>query len=108
MGELPLKNGSLKIIHSICRFMMGAYTSLFQMPLYDLGDIDDLGCHGGMCLMFCAIGTMVGPPISGVINNTMSGFITVRFYAGTGMAHMVYGEPLTKPTFQEAWCYSCA
>jgi MCP family monocarboxylic acid transporter-like MFS transporter 10 len=81
--------------------MIGAYTSSFQMPLYDLGDIDDVGRRSGMCMTFCAIGAMVGPPISGVINNATGGFTAVGFYAGSG-THGLHCEPLTKPAFQEA------
>jgi MFS transporter, MCT family, solute carrier family 16 (monocarboxylic acid transporters), member 10 len=62
--------------------MIGAYTSSFQMPLYDLGDTDDLGRRAGMCMTFAAIGSIMGPPISGAINKATGGYSAVGFYAG--------------------------
>jgi MFS transporter, MCT family, solute carrier family 16 (monocarboxylic acid transporters), member 10 len=52
------------------------------MPLYDLGDIDDVGRRAGMCMTFAAIGVIAGPPISGAINNATGGFSAVGFYGG--------------------------
>lgn len=68
--------------------MIGAYTSSFQMPLYGLGDIDDVGRRAGMCMLFAAIGSAAGPPISGAINHATGGFSAVGFYAGQCMFQM--------------------
>lgn len=66
-------------------FMIGAYTSSFQLPMYDLGDINDVGRRAGMCMTFAAIGSIMGPPIAGAINNATGGFSAVGFYAGSMM-----------------------
>ena len=63
-------------------FMIGPFTSSFQMPLYDLGDIEDVGRRAGMCMTFAALGSIAGPPISGAINSATGGFSAVGFYAG--------------------------
>lgn len=52
------------------------------MPLYDLGDIEDVGRRAGMCMTFAALGSIAGPPISGAINSATGGFSAVGFYAG--------------------------
>lgn len=67
---------------SFCRFTSGAYVSTFQMPLYELGDIEDVGRRAGMAMTFVAIGAVVGPPISGAIYNASGGFSAVGYYAG--------------------------
>lgn len=52
------------------------------MPLYDLGDIEDVGRRAGMAMTFAAFGAVAGPPISGAISKTSGGFSTVGYYAG--------------------------
>jgi MCP family monocarboxylic acid transporter-like MFS transporter 10 len=52
------------------------------MPLYELGDIEDVGRRAGMAMSFAAIGAVAGPPISGAINKATGGFSAVGYYAG--------------------------
>jgi len=76
--------------------MIGAYASSFQMPLYELGDIEDVGRRAGMCMAFAGLGAIAGPPISGAINNATGGFSAVGFYAGKCVGY--WYRKLTEPT----------
>lgn len=52
------------------------------MPLYELGEISDLGRRIGMVMSISAIGALAGPPISGAINTASGGYELVGYYAG--------------------------
>lgn len=52
------------------------------MPLYELGDIEDVGRRSGMSMAFTALGAVAGPPISGAINKGTGGFAAVGYFAG--------------------------
>ncbi|KAG5633038.1 hypothetical protein DXG03_008739, partial [Asterophora parasitica] len=51
------------------------------MPLYELGDVEDVGRRAGMVMTFAALGAIAGPPISGIINKATGGFGAVGYYA---------------------------
>jgi MFS transporter, MCT family, solute carrier family 16 (monocarboxylic acid transporters), member 10 len=52
------------------------------MPLYTLGEMGDIGRRVGTVMMFTAVGSLVGPPISGAIYKKTGGFESVSYYAG--------------------------
>lgn len=52
------------------------------MPLYDMGEMGDVGRRIGTVMMFSAVGALVGPPISGAILNQTGGLEAVSYYAG--------------------------
>lgn len=59
-----------------------AFVSSFNMPLYDMGEMGDVGRRIGTVMMFSAVGALVGPPISGAILNKTGGLEAVSYYAG--------------------------
>jgi hypothetical protein len=47
-----------------------------------MGEITDVGRRQGMLFSILAVGAILGPPISGIINVATHGFIAMGFYAG--------------------------
>ncbi|KAK7039111.1 hypothetical protein VNI00_010296 [Paramarasmius palmivorus] len=75
--------GSLVAVAIIYGFSSGAFVSSFLMPVYEMGEIGDVGRRTGMVMTIAAVGALIGPPISGAINHSSGGFETVGYYAGT-------------------------
>ncbi|KAI5116454.1 hypothetical protein M0805_006175 [Coniferiporia weirii] len=61
----------------------GAYVSLLGAPMIALGEVGDVGRRTGLYMNVLAIGALLGPPISGAINEATDGYSAVGFYAGT-------------------------
>uniref|UniRef100_A0A0W0FNX6 Uncharacterized protein n=1 Tax=Moniliophthora roreri TaxID=221103 RepID=A0A0W0FNX6_MONRR len=53
------------------------------MPLFEMGEMHDIGRRCGMVLSIGAIGALVGPPISGAINHKTGGFEAVGWLDDT-------------------------
>jgi len=68
--------------HCSDRLCSGVYVSTFLLPVYEMGDVLDIGRRTGMVMTIGAIGALCGPPISGAINNATGGFEVVGYYAG--------------------------
>ncbi|GLB34492.1 putative monocarboxylate [Lyophyllum shimeji] len=66
-------------------FTSAAYVSTFQLPLYELGELEDVGRRAGMVMTFAAFGAIAGPPISGAILHASGGFSAVGYYAASMM-----------------------
>ncbi len=66
----------------VLSFSSGAYVSSFLTPIFELGEIGDLGRRTGMAMSITALGALAGPPISGAINTATGGFEVVGYYAG--------------------------
>ena len=64
------------------RAMTGSYISAFVNPIFEMGEIHDVGRRGGMLLSVGAIGALIGPPISGAIRQSTGSFEAVGYYAG--------------------------
>ncbi|KAJ7580900.1 major facilitator superfamily domain-containing protein [Mycena floridula] len=64
-------------------FTSGAYISLLSHPLALFGDTADLGRRLGLLMSIISLGALIGPPISGMINNRTGRFQDVGIYAGT-------------------------
>ncbi|GJJ12282.1 hypothetical protein Clacol_006523 [Clathrus columnatus] len=47
-----------------------------------MGDVQDVGRRQGMLFTTLAMGAILGPPISGLINTSTGGYTAVGFYAG--------------------------
>ncbi|KAK7030429.1 hypothetical protein VNI00_014173 [Paramarasmius palmivorus] len=75
--------GSLIAVAVVYGFMCGTYVSSSSLPLFEMGEIQDIGRRAGMFLSVGAIGALVGPPISGAINKATGGYEKVAYYAGS-------------------------
>ncbi|KAF8584118.1 MFS general substrate transporter [Ramaria rubella] len=73
----------LIIIAILYGFSSGAFVSLLSIPVVSMGDMGDVGRRQGMLFSLLAIGAVLGPPISGVINTATHGYTAVGFYAGS-------------------------
>ncbi|KAJ7158286.1 major facilitator superfamily domain-containing protein [Mycena crocata] len=80
---LARSNGSFVAIAIIYGFSSGAYVSSFMLPMYQLGDMADVGRRSGMAITLAAIGALAGPPISGAIYTASGGYVAVGYYAGS-------------------------
>ncbi|KAJ7350626.1 MFS general substrate transporter [Mycena albidolilacea] len=80
---LARSKGSFVAIAILYGFSSGAYVSSFTLPMYHLGDIADVGRRSGMAMTLCAVGAIVGPPISGAIGTASGGYSAVGYYAGS-------------------------
>ncbi|RDB22890.1 Riboflavin transporter MCH5 [Hypsizygus marmoreus] len=85
LWPLAHTRNTLIAVAALYGFTSGAYVSVFPMPLYELGNIEDVGRRAGMALTFAAVGGLAGPPISGAIYTATGGFPAVGYYAGTVM-----------------------
>ncbi|KAF8146854.1 MFS general substrate transporter [Mycena galopus ATCC 62051] len=80
---LARSKGSFVAIAIVYGFSSGAYVSSFMLPMFQLGDIADVGRRSGMAMTLTAIGALAGPPISGAINTATGGYNAVGYYAGS-------------------------
>jgi MFS transporter, MCT family, solute carrier family 16 (monocarboxylic acid transporters), member 10 len=63
-------------------FASGAYISLLVNPIFAMSETSDVGLRVGIAMTALGIGALVGPPISGAIENSSGGFPAVGYYAG--------------------------
>ncbi|KAL0576986.1 hypothetical protein V5O48_004996 [Marasmius crinis-equi] len=73
---------SLIAVAVIYGAMTGSYISAFVNPIFEMGDVHDIGRRSGMLLSIGAIGALIGPPISGAIRHSTGSFVAVGYYAG--------------------------
>ncbi|EEB95732.1 hypothetical protein MPER_05252 [Moniliophthora perniciosa FA553] len=77
-------------------YARSSYVSSFMMPLFEMGEMHDIGRRCGMVLSIGAIGALVGPPISGAINHNTGGFEAVGWYAAVilmlATRHLMIGK----------------
>ncbi|KAH8825933.1 MFS general substrate transporter [Flagelloscypha sp. PMI_526] len=64
-------------------FTTGVIIPAFMLPVYAMGEIEDIGRRTGMVLSIAALGALAGPPISGAINHSTGNYKLVGVYAGT-------------------------
>ena len=64
------------------RFSSGAYVSSFLIPVFELGEISDVGRRTGMTMSIAALGAVARPPISGAIYTATGGLEDMGYYAG--------------------------
>lgn len=74
--------GSLIPVTIIYGFCSGMYVSLMTNPIMNLGGEGDVGRRIGMYMSILAIGALVGPPCSGLIQVSSGGFEMVGIFAG--------------------------
>ncbi|KAK1221559.1 hypothetical protein PQX77_015678 [Marasmius sp. AFHP31] len=74
---------SLITVAVIYGFTCGTYVSAFLLPLYEMGEIQEIGRRTGMVMSIGALGALTGPPISGAINHATGGFEAVGYFAGS-------------------------
>ncbi|KAJ3566848.1 hypothetical protein NP233_g6742 [Leucocoprinus birnbaumii] len=77
--------GSLTVVAILYGFASSACVTAFTMPLYSMGVIEDVGRRIGTVMVFAALGSIAGPPISGAINASTGGIKAVSYYAGSIM-----------------------
>ncbi|KAI6040589.1 MFS general substrate transporter [Pisolithus marmoratus] len=69
-------------ISVIYGFASGTFISLVAAPPMAMGDVGDVGRRVGMCFTISALGSLVGTPISGLINARTEGYKGPGLYAG--------------------------
>ncbi|KAK0242232.1 major facilitator superfamily domain-containing protein [Armillaria nabsnona] len=79
---------SMIVVAVIYGFSSGAYVSSFLIPVFELGEISDVGRRTGMTTSIAAFGAVAGPPISGAIYTATGSFEAMGYYAGmrTGLS----------------------
>ncbi|KAF9269038.1 MFS general substrate transporter [Marasmius fiardii PR-910] len=95
--------GELIAISVLYGFSSGAFISAYILPVYSMGEIDDVGRRTGMVMSTSAIGALVGPPISGAINDASGGFEAVGYYAGSMILISVALMVLTRHLVLRRW-----
>ncbi|THU94695.1 MFS general substrate transporter [Dendrothele bispora CBS 962.96] len=71
------------ITMSICYGVLsGAFLGIFLVPVTQMGDVHDTGRRTGIQMTVLSIGALIGPPISGAIQDQDNGFDMVGIYAG--------------------------
>ncbi|PBK73136.1 MFS general substrate transporter [Armillaria solidipes] len=76
---------SMIVVAVIYGFSSGAYVSSFLIPVFELGEISDVGRRTGMTMSIAAFGAVAGPPISGAIYTAAGGFEAMGYYAGSAI-----------------------
>ncbi|KAK0490622.1 major facilitator superfamily domain-containing protein [Armillaria novae-zelandiae] len=76
---------SMIVVAVIYGFTSGAFVSSAVNPIYDFGEINDVGRRTGMAFSIAALGAVAGPPISGAINTATRGFEVMGYYAGSAI-----------------------
>ncbi|KAF9053323.1 major facilitator superfamily domain-containing protein [Panaeolus papilionaceus] len=66
-------------------FASSAFVSSFNIPVYAMGEMGDIGRRLGTVFIFTGVGALIGPPISGAINRATGGVQAVSYYAGTAV-----------------------
>ncbi|KAL4076648.1 major facilitator superfamily domain-containing protein [Scleroderma yunnanense] len=79
---LATSQGSLTAVSLIYGFACGTFFSLLVAPVFEMGEVGDVGRRTGMFLTVSTFGVLTGPPISGAINGKTGGFKEVGYYAG--------------------------
>jgi len=73
------------LMSSLDRLSHAVWVATFQLPLYDLGDIEDVGRRAGMMMTITSFGSVGGPPISGALIQATGGFAATGYFAGSMM-----------------------
>ncbi|KAK0191452.1 major facilitator superfamily domain-containing protein [Armillaria mellea] len=76
---------SMIVVAVIYEFSSGAYVSSFLIPVFELGEINDVGRRTGMTMSIAAFGAVAGPPISGAIYTATGGLEAMGYYAGSAI-----------------------
>ncbi|KAJ7879155.1 major facilitator superfamily domain-containing protein [Mycena leptocephala] len=72
----------ISILYGFCS---GAWIALIGSALGQLGGIEDIGRRIGMINTLAGIGTLCGPPISGIFADSRLGYIAVGYFAGSAL-----------------------
>ncbi|KAJ7924312.1 major facilitator superfamily domain-containing protein [Mycena leptocephala] len=64
------------------RFLAAAYTALSYVPPAAMGGPEDIGLRIGTVNTFIGIGTLCGPPLAGLLNDTRLGYAAVGYFGG--------------------------
>ncbi|PBK72994.1 MFS general substrate transporter [Armillaria solidipes] len=76
---------SMIVVAVVYGFTSGAFISSAVNPIYDFGEISDVGRRTGMAFSIAALGAVAGPPISGAINTATKSFEAMGYYAGSAI-----------------------
>ncbi|CAA7271142.1 unnamed protein product [Cyclocybe aegerita] len=88
--------GSLIAVAILYGFASSSFVSAFNMPVYAMGEMGDVGRRLGTVMVFTAVGALCGPPISGAINTATGNFEAVSYYAGSAILVAVALMLITK------------
>ncbi|KAJ7661964.1 major facilitator superfamily domain-containing protein [Mycena polygramma] len=64
-------------------FSSGAWIALIGSAIGQMGGIEDIGRRIGMANTIAGLGTLCGPPISGLFANSRLGYTAVGYFAGS-------------------------
>ncbi|KAJ7459402.1 MFS general substrate transporter [Mycena galericulata] len=76
---------SITVISILYGFTSGAWIALIGCVTGQLGGIEDFGRRIGIINTVAGIGTLCGPPISGLFESTALGYTAVGYFAGSAL-----------------------
>ncbi|KAF9066735.1 major facilitator superfamily domain-containing protein [Rhodocollybia butyracea] len=87
IGWAVTESQSVYIGMAICYGIgIGGFLGLFMVPVAQMGNVGDAGRRTGIQMTILSIGALIGPPISGAIQEKNSDFTLVGVYAAVIMA----------------------
>ncbi|KAJ7783965.1 major facilitator superfamily domain-containing protein [Mycena maculata] len=75
----------ITVISVLYGFFSGAWIALIGSMVGQMGGIEDIGRRIGALNTIAGIGTVCGPPISGLFASTSLGYIAVGYFAGAAL-----------------------
>ncbi|KAJ6507069.1 MFS general substrate transporter [Mycena sanguinolenta] len=73
---------SLTVLSVFYGFTNASYSPLTQVPAAAMGSPSDLGLRIGILSTFLGLGTLCGPPLGGLLNDTRLGYAAVGYFGG--------------------------
>ncbi|KAJ6559649.1 hypothetical protein B0H19DRAFT_1145568 [Mycena capillaripes] len=73
---------SLTVFSVFYGFTNASYSPLTQVPAAAMGSPSDIGLRIGILSTFLGLGTLCGPPLGGLLNDTRLGYAAVGYFGG--------------------------
>ncbi|KAJ6524339.1 MFS general substrate transporter [Mycena capillaripes] len=73
---------SITMLSVFFGFTNASYSPLTQVPAAAMGSPSDLGLRIGILSTFLGLGTLCGPPLGGLLNDTRLGYAAVGYFGG--------------------------
>ncbi|KAF8192295.1 major facilitator superfamily domain-containing protein [Mycena galopus ATCC 62051] len=73
---------SITVLSVFYGFISAPYTALSYVPSAAMGGPEDIGLRIGTLNTFIGIGTLCGPPLAGLLNDTRLGYAAVGYFGG--------------------------
>ncbi|KAJ7614783.1 MFS general substrate transporter [Roridomyces roridus] len=77
--------GKITVISIVYGFFSGSWIALIGSIIGQMGDVDDMGRRLGVVNTLASVGTVCGPPISGLFTSSAVGYKGVGYFAGTAL-----------------------